>query len=576
MNKVISFELKKMVSRPGVYVLALILSLMLVASVFLYKPKTTTYSNYTMDGESVVEIYNNFTSTSGLQTINKSYLDELIENTKSKANTYDSTNSNYNLSNSKENFDNIFKDMDTSINAFINANSSPSGMSSETATLLLNDINAKISALSNAFENNDNKNELYFVSTKTNYNTLKSNIMKLQNLFLSGTDYDFMATQYVKTYKSSIQNGLNSLTFPSYDTAVKLYENNGEYYTITIYHLEQITAQMDNLYNSALSNDDFSKATVNVNKIQNLYNAYVQYANLYSNLFKAHLNSVAQNSVAKSVRDDLRNVSNFYTNEDTLAILKYYIENNKFENNFAKQLSMTSASGEKINTFDYTYFVISIFSIILIIFGIYMGAYAISGEISSGTMRMLATRPVSRNKIYAGKYLAISIMTLIITLFSTIISLIVGGFVFSFSANNVLVVLNNAKVLSLHPILLILALNVSIILKVMLFTSISMLLSTAIKSDLLSMIITTLIYLSGMILPLFFSTNSWIKFYPFCNINIYAYLGGATINNGSILSTLFDALVYSGNNIFITLAYIFGGILLYNILGKVLFKKREL
>ena len=76
----------------------------------------------------------------------------------------------------------------------------------------------------------------------------------------------------------------------------------------------------------------------------------------------------------------------------------------------------------------------SLFTVAIIIFAIYLASHTISGEISNTTIRFTAIRPVKRSTLFIGKYFAITIMSLILLLFGTITSLIVGGILYGFNS----------------------------------------------------------------------------------------------------------------------------------------------
>ncbi|MCQ2556215.1 MAG: hypothetical protein MJ149_02675, partial [Clostridia bacterium] len=74
MSKIISAEIKKQVSRPGIFILAVLLAVILVLGVLIYKPTETTSNSANIKAKfindaSVVEIYTTFNgdrSTYGL------------------------------------------------------------------------------------------------------------------------------------------------------------------------------------------------------------------------------------------------------------------------------------------------------------------------------------------------------------------------------------------------------------------------------------------------------------------------------------------------------------------------------
>ncbi|MBO5910218.1 MAG: hypothetical protein J6Q15_01775, partial [Clostridia bacterium] len=88
MRKVISFELKKLVSRIGIYILALLMAGLIVASVFIYDPINTSPTNYSLIGETVNDVYENFNEVKNEYTGS-------VENAALNASTYIPTSSNY-------------------------------------------------------------------------------------------------------------------------------------------------------------------------------------------------------------------------------------------------------------------------------------------------------------------------------------------------------------------------------------------------------------------------------------------------------------------------------------------------
>ena len=94
MGKVISFELKKLLSRIGIYLLVIFMAVLLVASVFIYNPIERQSSTLSLQGDSISEMYDNFISSG----IKDSY-DEIVINVANTANSYNFESSDYNIYN---------------------------------------------------------------------------------------------------------------------------------------------------------------------------------------------------------------------------------------------------------------------------------------------------------------------------------------------------------------------------------------------------------------------------------------------------------------------------------------------
>ena len=60
MAKVIGFELKKLISRIGIYILVVLMAGVLVSGVFMYKPTERSIDTKALFGDTVSEMYNDF------------------------------------------------------------------------------------------------------------------------------------------------------------------------------------------------------------------------------------------------------------------------------------------------------------------------------------------------------------------------------------------------------------------------------------------------------------------------------------------------------------------------------------
>ena len=60
MFKVVSAEIKKMVSKPGIYILAILLAVILILGVFIYRPTIYEDTAIEIQGETVIDVYNEF------------------------------------------------------------------------------------------------------------------------------------------------------------------------------------------------------------------------------------------------------------------------------------------------------------------------------------------------------------------------------------------------------------------------------------------------------------------------------------------------------------------------------------
>lgn len=568
MRKVVSFELKKLVSRIGIYILVVLLAGLLVAGIFMHKPEERKIVTHNLIGETVTEMYNSFNNDLKQKHINS------VRDTANNASTYIKDSSNYQIYNDSTTLYNLYEKFDDYCLLY-----------NETSTALRPDYTVLLvamkqtlaefkTALDEAFEYSKNQTGYYVLTTNQNYTKLYTLINTLP-VYTSSFD----GNTYYNEYRTPIYNCLNKLVYPTLQDTASKYAIGGSYYNLTLSRMEEIAAKIDESYSKVATNNTLEQDKTIKQEINQLYNRYLNCADLFNKAYQSDLCVSALTSInSKTDRANLvgYNKVSLYEQEELKTQYHYFIEHNNTANDFAIGLSVTHTSNGKINAYDFTYFIMSLFTVAIVVFAIYLASHTISGEINNNTMRFTAVRPVKRSSLFMGKYVAILIISLILLLFGTITSLCVGGIMYGFNSADILMLINSKTVLVAHPLVLIGIFALSNLLTVALYTAIAILFSTLLKSDLLAMVISVVIYVVNLILPLFFGASSWLKFYPFTNINLFAYFSSTKLTSDSILSKMFNTVVYGGMNIWISLIYIIGITTIILLISKVIFKKREL
>lgn len=572
MGKIIGFELKKLVSRIGIYILVVLMAGLLVAGVFMYDPIERNTNTKTLVGETVSDMYANFTND-----LKQGYLNT-IAGVAEDANTYVNTSANYNQSNDKQYIDNLFEAFDSYCLLYYTDDVT----NSEYNTLLVG-IKQSLTNLKNALDNglNSVKNTegYYILTTNDNYVKLYSLINNITSNFGSPTSHKLAGEKYVTELKPPFVEALNNLVYPNLSNTANKYSVGGSYYALITSRMEEIEHKMKDEHDKVLISSSLEQNKDIKNNLNELFNRYVNCVEVFETSYASSMCVDALSTISsKNQRSKLLGYSNvsLYQQEEIALQYDYYIENHSSPLDYANGLSITHTSNGKINAYDFTFFVMSIFAIIVLVFAIYLSAHTISGEINNNTMRFTAIRPVKRSSVFVGKYLAIILMSLILLLFGTITSLTVGGILYGFDSANILMVINGYWIFNIHPLIVIGLFVISLLLIIAVYTAITLMLSTIFKSDLLAMIIGVVIYIINFILPLFFGMTSWLKFNPLCNINLFSYLGSTSVTNDTILAKLFNNIVYQGMSIWISLIYVFGITTLLLIIGCQIFKKREL
>lgn len=577
MFKVIGFELKKLVSRPGIYVLAVILAVLLSISGFIYSPTKQTVEYNKLDGETVTQSITDFNSNykdSYAKIFSDSFnvAREVNENPNIKYQTEIKTLLN-NFKQSALNYCDIANSVG-STDTVNNANLELMHNSSGTGTL--DKLYAKVKELIG------NTNNKYFkiAITNKNFANLDSIVIQLKSKVKathSSKDYVVLANT-LEAEMLKIENLINKIYYPNYANSVKKFTQEGNYYLVTAERSEIVLTKLSQMNSLATQDEDYNTNKNNILEVNNLFNEYRHIVNIYKTLLSSSLDIVLMDCVGIDNIKDIKFLenTNYYSTKELNAEFKYYIEHDTNESMYASPLSFDFTSNSEITGYDYSYFTMSIFGVILIMFAVMFASYSIAGETKDGTMRFVAIRPVNRTSIIMGKFLAICIMSLILLIFSGLISFIVGGVVFGINANNILTVINSSTVLVVHPMVSLIIYLCSIYLQLLVYISIAMMLTSFLKSDLFAFVLTVLFFIVNTMLPAFFGATSWLMFYPFTALNLYAFMGGSSIASNTILGKIFTPIVYSGGTLILSAIFIISFIVIFNTIAIFAFKKREL
>ena len=580
MFKIISAELKKSVSKIGIFILSIFLAIILILGVFIYNPSPSTSTKFTLEGTDITSKYSDFYKTNGRKIKADRDIEiaiELIEN-------YSVTQSGNSI-NYEQYIDNAYEKFTTNFNTY--RNSSSNSATEAQITSYRNNLISSLDSLAIAINNGVNKAQAgsyVLLSTKTNYNDFLDYIDDSKNLLKLSVEKAQIANickDFTDNYKNRIEKCLDNFIYPSLsekisNTYTKI--STDSKYTLLNQRLTNIEAEIQELFKQA-SIDKL----INLNskeEIDILANKYVDTTKTYVNLIKYELISNALSVVEEKDQHDLIFLSNESKfNINSLKIqYSYLFDNNKELTEFAKPLAIGQTSNTETSAYDYSYFVLKLFSFIIIVYAIMTACHSIAGEIKEGSMRYLAIRPISRTKLLFGKLFSILIMSTIMIIFSTIISLLVGGAVYGFNSLNILTIFNGSTAITLHPILMILLYVASLILELFVYASIAMFMSCLIKSDLLSVTLMLVLYLANILLPIFFAgSNSWLMFYPFSHISLFALFGSSVFEvPNSFLVQLLGTKVFATTNIGLTIFAILAIIILFTFLANLIFKEKEL
>lgn len=594
MFKVISAEIKKAVSKPGVYILAILLAVILILGTFIYKPKTNKSEEIELTGNTYTAKYLYFTGNGHANAGLKAEIDDKIDKAVESINNYTITLNNVDYSQEAyinilvEKFIENYKAYQDCINegtsndmTYITQFAKPALKSS------LEKIN---SAVEQAIINNQ-QGSYSLISTKENYAKYKAaykNALAWVKITPSSKDsLRNLIIEFDTNYKEPLFNSIKNFKYSTLsESFIKEYTSNEETSKLTILYnrLNKIDEQIqENLNIIANNSDSVTKDNTDqslASEMDKLANLYVNTANTYINLVKYELLTNAFSKLSTTEQIKALNLSNYseYNSNSLLIKYDYLFNKNKTAYDYNNPLTIGISSGNETNAYDYAYFVLRLFSFVIIAYSIISACHAIAGEIKEGSMRYIAIRPVNRTKLFLGKWLAIIIMSSILIIFSSIIALAVGSAVYGVTSLNILTIFNGNVAITMQPILMLAIYLLSLLLELSIYSAIAMLLSTLLKSDLFSVTVMLMLYLLNTLLPMFVQgSNSWLTFYPFTHISLYSMFGSSIYSTKSdFFNLLLGAKTYAGSHIALTLSVILIIILITIGYGIKTFKKKEL
>lgn len=578
MFKVISAELKKMVSKPGIYVLAILLAIILVLGVFIYNPTVYSTSNITLTGSTVMEKYTYFIGE-GSGSI-KLQADSSITDASNKILSYTIDGKTQ-----EENINNLYDTFVMYYNNYREAayNDTPANVITTYRNNLVNALNSLNTAITTGV-NNSSAGAYTILTTRSNYDRYTSAYESVRTLFSTNTsNIADICQEYEDSYRNDFTSSIDALIYPTLsEELIRDYTVNEEGTKLhtELSRLNEINDSIQSIYNDVRDGTKDNESISVMQELEDLANLYMNTASTFTNLVNYELLSNAFSFVNTNDQLDLLYLENeTQYNSNTLLIrYDYLFNNNKTENDYAHPLTIGVTSNDEINAYDYAYFILRLFSFIIIVYAIMSACHAIAGEIKEGSMRYFAIRPVNRLTLYFGKFLAIVLMSLIMIVFSAIIAVCVGGAVYGFSSASILTIFNSSTAIVIHPIVMLIIYLVSLLLELIVYTSIAMLLSCLFKSDLFAVTLMIVLYLLNTLLPVFVTgANSWLTYYPFSHISLYSLFGSSiyAISN-NFLNMLLGAKVYAGTNIGLTITVIVLFVVIINLLATVAFKKKEL
>lgn len=561
-------ELNKLFQRPAIFLMAGFLVVALVLVSFFYNPTLRTDTRISYQGANTTEIHTQFQAE---KTTIIAELSSLVDEINTET---------YNLNNNSSRLDELK-------NLIANAEGA------------LEDFHSELLKDSKNINNMRSKLEVY-----------KTRVLNIQT-FLSTieTNIDFFITtgqlNTLKSFFERLNNDIPSNTTNyTVDNMVELgnflvlNRNFSDHVYPTLNALKEITLDVTEVnrlveqYYNNIAVGENSRLSLYENQIEEYYLAHIgsseeedmqELNDMFSNYKSIVLmaKECLDNSFTLLKVNDISNATlssyvgfsdlNKYTLEEALTKNTYLLDNGKFDKDFANNFNFGTTAGFTTTAYDFTIYAMQILTFIIAVFCLFFGAGLIAGEFTGKTMKMLAIRPYTRNKIYLGKLLACVAFMLILLLISFVASFVVGAILYGVDLHNVLLIINATSATVVHPMVVMLIYLASSILNLLFYISLALLLSVVFRSSTVAVLTSFIVYVVTILCNMLMVTVSWFKWLPIAHLDIFKYFGGASSTGGFLtFNTIIDA------NLWLSFGYILGIILVFNLASLIVFKKRNI
>lgn len=587
-------ELNKIFMRPSMFVLTGVLIIALVFSFFFFKPESSsTKFTYSLFNTSAIytEFEKDYKKFEQELISAKTDIDEYINDT---GNIYQTFSENFNslkiffVGTVKSDGSIIPGEFRATIIPMTENTGKLSDKDNAKCKTLFTTLREKTNNISDYMLNNIKNKKVNFIITQSFYDEIYKTLTNFydnipSNKDLDGFTYEILAERYnTLTQNYDILNlntkisQLETITIDSTQLTELL---NKYFYTnfnqtinsgITTY---THTGKLKELYNNVISYYSNNMGTADNTKIEEMNELVAKFYD-YVQICKALIsNEFELLRIGNKTDDQIANYVGFsgvsiYNLQKQITTSKYFFDNNTFGYEYLTSFNFNKNSGAETNAYDFAFYSMQILSLFITVFVIFFATSSLSGEQSSGTLKMIATRPFTRNKIYSGKFLACFNVALILLSVSLVSSLAIGFATYGFTFQNVLVVMNADTLFITNPIILLLIYLASILIDVIFYITLAIFVSMILKQTTVSTGVSCAIYLASVVM-LGSVKSSWIRFVPSLNLQLYRFF--TTSQTG-----LFSFSVVPNTSLLTCGLFAIGFTIVFDLFARLLFTHRSL
>ena len=574
-NRLIRGELNKILMRPILYIVSILLVVAIIFSFTRFDISNKTDNYYTISGNTKAEVYANFYSNT-LEN-SKLKIDEMLSNAESTLDYYielNKTDKDGNISPLRTTFD---LNIDTIINLYeTNYQNAILDNSIASCNYYKSQIQFDLEEVRKKYNNAiDQKNSSILITTKDANELITLIDQSLQKLKDNKVNYNKIDThlstfQYL--FSSDRMSKINNILHSIQDVLI-------DDQTITTTKKLITTAKNNLSIREQIITECYNDSSTKISQLKNLILDYYMYAdqialNIDTTIIYTPIKHYSDTYIHSLKGDNYSNLYN-YQLQETLTSTQYIINNNLSHNDYATMYNIGMSSTAEPNAFDFVYNGMELCSFIIIIFCVVIGAGMVAGEQSNGTLKLLAIRPYKRHKILSSKILSTLLFGTILSLFCMLILFILGWINFGIDFTPVMMIFNSTTALTIHPLLVMLLYLGTLIFKILAYVLIAVAISVLFRSNVGAVSISIFIFFFSTLFGYMFVDSVWYAYLPFSNFDLFKYFGGNFIT-GTSTSTLSSTAILYNTNFFFSIIISAITIIVLAILTYRVFNKREI
>jgi len=439
---------------------------------------------------------------------------------------------------------------------------------------LLKDKNYQFKTLLDGLTSTNPVLALHTLKDYTKFTNAYDQFLNIYNKVIFDNNYEEFTSK--KECAIALKNSSYLSIYQSYLNSIKFLNISEDYINTLLDYQKTVTKNQENI----LTNINALKNNTSTSEILDEINHYMLMGDSFVKIVDNKTTNQFSKNLSLSEMHDCKNIDlanyNEYNNKNTISTLKYQIDNNVFDNEVGDVFSLNKSISTKENMLDFTYYALKICTMLIIIFTIMMIANLITSETDSGTIKLLLIRPYRRGTILTGKILATFFFSLSFLLFSFIVCMTAGYFMFGApTVDLVLVTFNASKTFLINPIWLLLIFLASCAGDILFYLIIALTVSVLFKSYIGAISTSLIIYVGAIVVSALLSSNAIYAYLPFTNVSWFRFFGGEIMPSKSGLGTLLSSPVHSFQNFYVSvgITVIFSTILL--IITYSTFRRRD-